>query len=68
MAECRSCGAPIEWVVTEKGKRMPLDIERRDDGNVTVDPSGTARVVPKGKGSRVSHYATCADADRWRKR
>lgn len=25
-AECRSCGAPILWCVTVKGKKMPVDI------------------------------------------
>lgn len=24
---CRSCQAPIEWAVTETGKRMPVDHE-----------------------------------------
>ena len=25
MATCRSCGAPILWIRTQDGKRMPLD-------------------------------------------
>lgn len=25
-AECKSCGAPIIWCVTAKGKKMPVDI------------------------------------------
>ena len=65
---CRSCGAPIDWAVTAAGKRMPLDVERRDDGNVTFDPDGTARVVPVGKGSRVSHFATCPNAQSHRRK
>lgn len=32
-SKCRSCGAPIEWVLTESGKRMP------------VDPDGTSHFV-----------------------
>ena len=31
---CRSCGAPIRWVVTEKGKTMPIDELGSDQGNV----------------------------------
>ena len=23
--KCRSCGAPIFWVITPKGRRMPVD-------------------------------------------
>jgi hypothetical protein len=34
MAGCRSCGAPIRWVVTEKGKRIPLDRDPQPDGNI----------------------------------
>jgi hypothetical protein len=26
MAACRSCRAPIRWVETERGRRMPLDL------------------------------------------
>jgi hypothetical protein len=25
-AECRSCGAPILWCITVKGKKMPVDV------------------------------------------
>lgn len=42
-SRCRSCGAPVRWTVTAKGKRMP------------VDPDGT------------SHFATCPQADGWRR-
>jgi hypothetical protein len=34
-AECRSCGAPIRWAVSQaSGKRIPLDVEPVDDGNI----------------------------------
>lgn len=23
--ECRSCGAPVIWCITKKGKKMPVD-------------------------------------------
>lgn len=42
-AECRSCGAPVLWVMTKGGKRAPLD----RDGH--------------------SHFATCPQADQWRR-
>ncbi len=33
---CRSCGAPVYWTETEKGKRMPVDREPGDDGNIVL--------------------------------
>ena len=35
-ATCRSCGAPIEWAITAKGKRMPVDAEPRTDGTILL--------------------------------
>lgn len=37
---CRSCGAPILWVVTENGKRMPLDAEPTEAGKVIIRMGG----------------------------
>jgi len=42
--ECRTCGATIQWIVTKRQKRMPVDVPER-----------------------TSHFATCPDADKWRK-
>jgi hypothetical protein len=55
---CRGCGESIDWVKTTNGKPMPVDTEY-----VTV-------VTDKGEvvKGRVSHFATCAQADRFRKR
>ncbi len=47
-AECKSCGATINWCVTDKGKKMPVD-------------------VPEGSEPTTSHFATCPDANTWRK-
>lgn len=54
---CKSCGAAITWVVTNGGKRMPLNPERR---TVVTD----AGAVVTG---RESHFATCPQADAWRR-
>lgn len=32
IARCSSCRARIVWIVTEKGKRMPLDLRSAVDG------------------------------------
>ena len=65
---CRSCGAAIEWAeVVASGRRMPFDgrlapVESRqhpENGRVVeiVDLDATT-----------SHFATCPDAARWRRR
>ncbi len=52
-AECRSCGEPIVWCLTASGKKMPCDIpDIEDDERKPV----------------ISHFASCADSDHWRKR
>lgn len=81
MASCDSCEAPIDWTVTEAGKRMPVDAGEREDGNVIVTagtrngrPVLLSRAVTGGElpmpGERrtTSHFATCPDRDKWRDR
>lgn len=37
MAECKSCGAPITWVVVAKsGKKMPIDRDPVGNGNIVM--------------------------------
>jgi hypothetical protein len=36
LSHCKSCGAPIEWAVTEKGKPMPVDYQRVPTGNIVL--------------------------------
>lgn len=69
-SRCRACGASILWAETLNGRRMPLDPEPREDGNVMV-VDGIATVLP-GDVERipplyVSHFVTCSDASRFRK-
>lgn len=77
MSTCRSCGKSIEWGVTEKGKKMPLDPEviphdEASEGDYLLTEGGKlyrvtkARSLPNVKG-RVSHFATCPQAGEWRK-
>lgn len=70
MPLCRSCRAPIEWAITEKGKRIPLDVAAApsSDGNIVVSETpgpqaNLAIVVPVGEGDRISHFATCPQAN-----
>jgi hypothetical protein len=68
---CRSCGAPIIWAITDRGKRLPLDAMPNPAGNVRLT-GGNAIVLKKDDvydGPRyMPHFATCKDADKWRKK
>lgn len=67
---CRSCSRPITWMVTPKNRRMPLDLEPAESGNVRVlgDVAYTLRAEElenaRSQGERlyVSHFATCPNA------
>ena len=69
---CSTCGARMVWVVTDKGKRMPLDPEPTADGNVVRTGEQTVRYLTAGEawtGLRfTSHFATCPDAAKHRRR
>ncbi len=73
ISKCRSCGAPIIWAMTEK-KTMPVDAVPSDKGNVAVAiHGGTVRAIvgvgPDSIGPRhLSHFVTCPQAAKWRKR
>jgi hypothetical protein len=71
---CRSCNEPIIWVVTEQGKRMPLDVEPTETGTVALreQTPGVGRVVSRngrypGQKLYVSHFATCRFSQAHRK-
>lgn len=79
---CASCGAAIIWAVTTKGKAMPVDALPVAGGTIRVASRRyplppLATVVGAAinlfddddTGDRhTSHFATCPDADEWRKR
>lgn len=55
---CQSCGAAIVWFRTKTGKRMPVD-------EATTQPTDAEHQFDLSR--HKSHFATCADADKWRK-
>ena len=76
---CSSCGAAVIWTTTHNGKRMPVDAEPVEDGNVRLRQEGD-RVVAEYPGKEhpglfddvdraryVSHFATCPQAQSWRR-
>jgi hypothetical protein len=75
--DCRSCHRPIIWAVNEKTlKVMPLDADPAPTGNIAIAGANKAlrcRVIPPhlayGRTDlRLSHFATCPHADKWRRR
>lgn len=80
---CRSCRKPIRWAIHETtGRRMPLDVDARPDGNVVIVEWREGRphalpVVAVGKSAisravtsyrYVSHFATCPNSTRHRRK
>lgn len=65
---CRSCGAPIFWVLTSNGKRMPIDAEPVEviaAGRYAVSwPSEpqTAPLAIHSPAIHLTHFATCPNA------
>jgi len=58
-SRCRSCDAPIYWVKTALGRLMPVTVDQGRPGHLlpTVDSEGAG----------IAHFATCPNANDWRK-
>ena len=59
MPECKKCGAEIKWMQTVNSKWIPVDVD-------TIDDRG-AIIFDQDQGM-ISHFATCPEADHFRKR
>jgi hypothetical protein len=77
VATCRSCGAPVVWFRTPRGRATPVDPAPNPKGNVELLHDGTCRVHGPvdaeaaqlaGAELYVSHFATCPDAPQHRRR
>lgn len=76
--ECGTCKATFVWATHQTTLRpMPVDVEPSADGNLALAVAGagtlTCRVVKPelAYGRRdlhKSHFATCPDAPKWRRR
>jgi len=78
---CRSCKAPIIWAVTKTGKRMPVDETPTKGGNIILGmrwqlppiahvqtEQQLALLRERGEVLYVSHFATCKQGKKWRKK
>jgi hypothetical protein len=73
LGECRSCGAGVYWALSASGKPMPINPRPTGAGNIVLhqdDDRWTAVVRSSADplARYVSHFATCPDAGRWRRR
>jgi hypothetical protein len=71
MSNCRSCTAPITWVYTQGGQRTPLDEQPEPAGEWVLIGRTTVRKAQPDDDPKlrfVSHWATCPDASKWRRR
>lgn len=80
-SECRSCKAAIVWVVTERGRPMPCDLEPADDGRfflfrrddrieaISINSDHASAVKARAANQRThhSHFSTCPQRDEHRK-
>lgn len=78
---CSGCGTPMRWARNEStGKNIPLDPEPVPEGNLVMShdprPGGpfVVRMLRKGDPDPdpsmpryVAHFATCPQADKFRK-
>jgi len=62
MTTCRSCGAPVRWVQDGYGKNQILD-EKPEKRWVFNASTGVWSI----EDTYVSHFATCPDAEKWRR-
>lgn len=75
--KCRACGARILWLKTTKGKNMPVDpgvirfhVAGGPETFVTVNGKVERgqRATAGNQWGYISHFATCPQADRFRKK
>lgn len=70
---CSACEADILWVMGINGRRNPLNAEPDPKGNIWLDDGGLAHyrtkvsVIPKGAARFTSHFASCPNAQQFRR-
>lgn len=74
VTECASCPAEVMWVVTEKGKRMPIDaVPDPINGRFRIESGNNVHFVKDSeleantKPLYASHFQSCPDAKSWKR-
>lgn len=65
-SKCKSCKTAILWVITPKGKKIPVDAKKTRVCQL-IDISGELKIEEVHEG-HVSHWATCPNAGQHRMR
>lgn len=72
MEKCKSCDAEIFWCQTSLGKWMPIDWKPMSDGNIIILDGRaivcTNKEIMPTQPRYTSHFATCRDADKHRRK
>lgn len=63
--QCRACKAEIGFVVTRRGKNMPVDAESLTEADLEV-LGRVGEKVEYRHGEHVSHFNTCPNAKEFR--
>lgn len=66
LRQCKSCKANIYWLPTEKGKTMPTDADSLTEDEKRWIESNRELLFKFGK--HTSHFATCPNARKHRKK
>ncbi len=67
MGTCRSCGVSIVWAKSASGRAVPLDAVSPSEGNIRVGKDGITTIGKVGSGPYRAHFATCPQAEMWRR-
>jgi hypothetical protein len=74
MGKCRSCHAPVRWVTMPSGEAMicdasPIDDMIFDESVIASGPQNHGFHLTKTQRLQIlrPHWATCPDAQEWRK-
>lgn len=68
--KCRSCGAPVIFIKSKRGKWMICDAEPLPAslGEVRTFEDGSVRQAKEGEIGYIDHHATCPDVKKFRKK
>lgn len=65
-SKCSGCGAEVGWVITKRGKRMPVDAESLTDEDVEI-LGRVGESLDYRHGDHTSHFGTCPKAGEFRR-
>ena len=61
ISNCRSCDAPIVWMVTKRNKNIPVDLDSVTNDDDLAEAESGGKVLFE-YGQHVCHFETCPNA------